>query len=108
MHLQDEFVDFDEVTELKDSTLFRLNSMFPRPYEFNDRSLIAVSIEYNPDLIVIERNITTVLDILADVGGLDTALATLSGVLLSLFNRNRLDSYMISHLYVDKSHRTKD
>ena len=108
LHLQDEFVNFDEVTELKDSTLFKSNPLFPRPYEFNDSSMIAVSIEYNPDLIVIERNITTILDLLADVGGLDTALATLSGILLALFNSSRLDNYMVSHLYLDKSQRTHD
>ena len=48
--------------------------------------MMAVSFEYDPDLKVIERNLSTLLDVLADVGGLETALVTVCTVFVHFIN----------------------
>ena len=51
------------------------------------------------DLLVVARNGYTVLDILSDVGGIESILITGIGLLISIWNYKHFDSYMVSHLY---------
>ena len=96
--LQDEFVNFDDVTLLEDSTLFRFKAAFPRP-QIIDETLFSVSLEYDSDLHVVERSFTTMIDILADVGGLDGALLTIFSMCSRFLNHTKLDNFLISQLY---------
>lgn len=52
------------------------------------------------DLRVIERNLFTILDLLADVGGLDSILTQLISLLVVLWNRHGLANlFIIDQLY---------
>ena len=53
----------------------------------------------NMDLTVIQRDGYTVLDILSDVGGLQSVLISAFAILLSVWNHNYLNSYLVSKLY---------
>ena len=55
------------------------------------------------DLTVVERTGYTVLDILADVGGLQGFLVSGIAGLLSVLNHNYLDNYLVSRLFTYKS-----
>ena len=57
--------------------------------------MMAVSFEYDPDLKVIERNLSTLLDVLADVGGLETALVTVCTVIVNFINGAKLQNFLI-------------
>ena len=60
--------------------------------------MMAVSFEYDPDLKVIERNLSTLLDVLADVGGLETALVTVCTVIVNFINGAKLQNFLIGSL----------
>lgn len=51
------------------------------------------------DMLIVQRQGYTILDILAEVGGLQGFLFQVSSFLLSILNFNSLDSYLISKLY---------
>ena len=56
--------------------------MKKRPYEFKDNVHIQITIEFDLDLTVIDRQVYSVLDWLGDTGGLGEALFFLGGALL--------------------------
>lgn len=99
LSLQDYAFNFDELTELADDSPFTLELRAPRPYELHKDILMAVTIEMNPDLLVLTRNNYTVLDVLSEVGGLGEVLFILSSLLLKLLNYNHLTSYLASKLF---------
>ena len=60
----------DEVTELQDSSVFRLRKSGIWN-DYNDQNKIySIQIQMSMDQTLIERNGYTILDILSDVGGL--------------------------------------
>ena len=67
---------------------------------------MAVSFEYDPDLKVIERNLSTLLDVLADVGGLETALVTVCTVIVNFINGAKLQNFLIGSLYSHANNRS--
>ena len=55
--------------------------------------------EMSLDLLIVARNSYTVLDILSDVGGIESIFVTGISLVLSILNYKYFDSYMVSHLY---------
>ena len=53
----------------------------------------------NLDLLEVQRSGYTILDVLADVGGLDGILVQFSSLVISILNFNTLESYLVSKLY---------
>ena len=51
------------------------------------------------DLIQISRSAYTLLDLLADVGGLTSILISGAASLLNVWNFNYLDNYLVSKLF---------
>ncbi len=51
------------------------------------------------DQEVIERSNYTILDVLSDVGGLESVIASAIALILSILNYNNLDSTMITQLF---------
>ena len=51
------------------------------------------------DLIVYERQVYTLFDMLADIGGLSSILVTFIKLLLAAWNYNSLDNLMVSRLF---------
>ncbi len=85
----------DEVTERTDSSSFSLVKGPTRPHEFFDRDVMAIGIDMDLNLDVIERNHYTILDMLSDVGGLASITTGIVALFLSVLNYNNLDSHMI-------------
>ena len=51
------------------------------------------------DLTVIERSGYTVVDLFSDIGGIQSFLSTFISVMLSFWNHNYLDNYLVSRLF---------
>ncbi len=56
-------------------------------------------IDMSLDQTVIERSNYTILDVLSDVGGLESVIASAIALVLSIMNYNNLDSTMITQLF---------
>ena len=63
-------LDLDQLTEIKDSSLFKLELMQVRSQEKNYDVQMEVTIEMNLNLTMIVRQGYTILDVLSDVGGI--------------------------------------
>ena len=55
------------------------------------------------DLNLIERDGYYLLDLLADVGGLQGILISTISLILSILNHSQLDSYLVSRLFKSES-----
>lgn len=86
MHLQDNFFDFDQFTELSSEQVFKFELLPPRAYEKDPNLVVQVSFEVNLDLRLKHRFGYTVLDLLSDIGGVTSILYTFFGFLLSVWN----------------------
>ena len=51
------------------------------------------------DLIIIERNGYTIVDLFSDIGGIQSFLSSIIGIFLSFWNHNYLDNYLVSKLF---------
>ena len=96
VQLQDQFVNFDEITEMTDNGVFRMEQMTPRPSELVPETVMALTFEVNPDLAVITRNNYTALDLLSDVGGLAEVLFFIMSIVVSLANYGLLNNFLAS------------
>ena len=92
-------IDLDDLTELQDSTVFQLEMLPTRSYEKDTFTQLDITIERNLNQRVIARNGYTVLDFLSDVGGMESMLYTGSAFLLTMWNYNHLDNFLVLKLY---------
>ena len=53
----------------------------------------------NMDLKILHRNGYTVLDMLSDVGGVESIFVTALAFFLSIWNHDNFDNIMVSHLF---------
>ena len=51
------------------------------------------------DLLFVERTSYTVLDVLSDLGGIQSILISVIGLILAILNSNYLDDYLIFRLF---------
>ena len=86
--LQDLAFNLDEVTELQDSSVFRLKQGSFVPFSNAEDLVFGAWIQMNFDLTIIERDGYTILDVLSDVGGLQGILISAISVTLSIINHN--------------------
>lgn len=56
-------------------------------------------VEYNLNQVVIARDGFKILDLLSDVGGMQSILMSTFGYLLAIVNYHMLDNFMVSRLY---------
>jgi len=99
LSLKDLFFDLEDITTFESSGLFRLVQSPNKPFEYNEEDIQSISVQLSIDLAMIEREIITTLDVLSDIGGLESTLVLLFGAILSVINHNALRNYMIAHLY---------
>ena len=97
--LQDELINLDDLTELEDSTVFRLEQLPTKSYEKEYDVQLDITIEMNLNQLVIARDGYTVLDYLSDIGGMQSILITGSAILLTIWNYQHLDNFLVSQLY---------
>ena len=82
LDLQDRRWQWSNWTQENIQDVFKLHETKKRPYEFQDNVHIQITIEFDLDLTVIDRQVYSVLDWLGDTGGLGEALFFLGGALL--------------------------
>ena len=99
LSLQDEYINLDELTVLKDATVFSIEKQAALPYEKDLNVQIDLTVEMNLDQKVVFRGVYSVLDYLSDVGGIQAMLISGVAYFLSLWNYNMLDNHMVSRLY---------
>lgn len=100
LFLQDYDIDLDDLTEIYDSSVFEIEPLPVRSYEKDYIVQMDISIEMNLDLQTLARTGYTVLDVLSDVGGIQSLLMSALGLLLGVLNYNNFDNYMASRLYM--------
>ena len=67
-----------------------------------------VSFEMNMDLNSIDRVGYNFIDMLSDIGGIQTIVMTTFALIMSILNHNYFDSYMAQRLYkLDKEKRKR-
>lgn len=86
------------ITEIEGS-IFGIKANTRRPYEFPDDVHTIVSYEFDLNMYRIDREAYNTLDWLGDLGGLKEALAIVFGAVITLFNYNKFENYMVSELY---------
>ena len=70
-----------------------------RPYEYFDDVHIAITFEFDLNLYKIDRDPYSLLDWLGDVGGFQSAVILLLGMIFSLFNYHTFEDHMVTQLY---------
>ena len=58
-----------------------------------------ITVELNQNQEVLVRNVYTILDVLSDIGGMQSFICSGFSLILACFNYKNLDNYMASHLY---------
>ena len=87
---------------MQDSSVFRL--IEGNEIASSDHTLLeGLWIQLSMDVTLIERNGYTLLDVLSDVGGLQSILISAISLLLSFLNYNQLDNYLVSKLFKSES-----
>ena len=99
LFLQDEFINLDDITELEDDSIFKMEQMPKQPYEFDEFIQMSISVEMNLDQKVIARAGYTFVDYLSDIGGFQGLLISGVGYLLAAWNYNQFDNHMVTRLY---------
>ena len=104
MDLQDHLVDFDSLTQYKNRGLFTLEEHGVYPEELDGENLIfKVRIEMDQSLRVLERSYYSVLDLLADLGGLFSLLVSVFFLVMRKYRWYHMDSYLSQQLYTMKA-----
>ena len=106
MFLQDvKSINMDDITELEDDTIFKLEQKPPMPYEKDDIVQMDITVEMNLNQKVVARDVYTFLDFLSDIGGIEGMLISGVALFMTFWNFNMLENYMVSKLYKLKPSR---
>ena len=70
-----------------------------RPYEYFDDAHIAITYEFDLNLYRIDRETYNLIDCLGDIGGLQSAVTFILGIMFSLFTYHTFEDYLVSQLY---------
>ena len=62
----------------------------------------------NLDLLFVQRDGYTFIDVLSDIGGIEAILISFITFFLSFWNYKHFDSYMVEHLYKIGSMKEED
>ena len=92
-------VDLDDLTLIEDDTIFKLVKMTNLPYEKDRNVQMSVTIEMSLELLVVARTGYTFLDVLSDVGGIQSLLMTTTTLWIGVWNYRHFDNYRASKLF---------
>ena len=99
LNLQDLLISLDSVTLLIDSQAFTLENGGEELIDMDEDVITALAVRGHNELIVIERSNYSVLDLLGDIGGLESIVFSTVALLLSVLNYNHLDNMLASQLF---------
>ena len=100
--LQDQLFNFADYTREKDYSVFALKPLPTQSYEKHDGVQTEISFRRNLDLRIVTRSGYTLLDLIANVGGLRTILAFVIGQFINYWCFNSPQNYMVSRLFTYK------
>ena len=92
-------IELDTWTLSERPELFKLIENRVLPYEEPDKTWVAVTIECDLNRLDLSRSRYTLFDLLADVGGLQGMFASIFAVMVTIWNYNALDNYMVTKLF---------
>ena len=92
-------INLDYITILEDSSVFQLNEIPSRPFEFDADFVAGIGIQNDLNLTSLSREVYTILDVLSATGGIASALISLLVPIVGLLNYNHLESYIASRLF---------
>ena len=72
------------------------------PYERGGLTWLQITVEMDLNRVDYSRSRYTVFDLLSDVGGLSGIFFSVFAVIMSAWNFNSLDNYMVMHLFKEK------
>ena len=101
--LQDKDIDLNTITLEDDSTVFKVEPLPIRPQEKDLNVQMEITMEMNLDLAKVSRSGYTFIDVLSDIGGIQSILISTITILISIFNYNHFDDYMATRLFKAKS-----
>ena len=99
LYLQDEYLNLDQLTELENDTVFKMEQRPKQSYEKDDHTQLSINVEMNLDQKVISRAGYTFVDFLSDIGGLQGLLISGVGYIIAVWNYNQFDNHMVTRLY---------
>ena len=71
-----------------------------RPYEDEQAFVMAVTLEMDLDLLIVSRNLFTILDVLSNIGGLASIFASTFGFAVTIFNWHGLvNTYLVAKFF---------
>ena len=112
LNLQDyDTIQLDSWTQVNMMDLFKLTEQKVLPYENQDEeieTMVMVSIEMDLNRVDYSRSRYTVFDLLSDVGGLQGIFYSVFAILMTAWNFNSLDNYMVQHLFKARSETSSD
>ena len=97
--MQDYAIDLDEITKIYDDSIFELKALPKRAYEKDTVVLMDITIELDLDRKLIKRMCYSLLELMSDVGGMIGILMVFLSSIVSCFNYNNFDNYMVSRLF---------
>ena len=68
--------------------------------------IMSFGFEMDPDLIVVQRNIYTILDVLGDIGGFMSILLSGLSFLIALWNYNNYEYHFLMNFFKKKAPNT--
>ena len=87
------------MTEIYDDSIFELKDLPKRSYEKDSNVQMDITFELNLDRKFIMRKCYSFLDLLSEVGGMIGILMVFFSSVVSCFNYNNFDNYMVSRLF---------
>lgn len=96
---QDEAINMDEFTEMRDTRIFKLNRLPQIPAENHDWTQMEISIEMNLDVTMVSRSYYSLLDVLSDIGGILQVLLTSITFSLIILNYQHIDNFLVTSLF---------
>lgn len=103
LFLQDKMINLDDLTELADSRIFKLDQLPTKSYEKDFDTQMDITIEMNRNQLVIARDGYTVLDYFSDIGGMQSMMINGCSIILVMWNYNHLDNFLVTKLYRKKA-----
>ena len=99
LQLQDQLFNFADYTKEIDRNVFRVQPLSIQSYEKHDGTQSDITIERSLNLQIYSRSGYTLLDLIANVGGLRTIMAFVLTQLMGYWNFNSVQNYMVSRLF---------
>ena len=99
LELQDKAFNLDGLTSEEKDNVFKLEPLTPFSYEKDFDTSMDITIERNLNKNMIARSGYTILDWISDIGGIQGILISAVAIVVSYWNYNYLENFMVSKLF---------